>query len=108
MRLGFLALPENERRVYASIKQFEKSSYSRFNTFQDAIAAGKTNDWKCRAGARYLYICEDGLVHYCSQQRGYPGVPVEQYTKEDVRREYNSKGLRTGLHRFLRASNIAV
>jgi len=23
-------------------------------------------------GARYLYICEDGLVHYCSQQRGYP------------------------------------
>jgi MoaA/NifB/PqqE/SkfB family radical SAM enzyme len=84
-------LPEHERRVYASIKQFEKSSYSRFNTFQDAIAAGKTNDWKCRAGARYLYVCEDGLVHYCSQQRGYPGVPVEQYTKADVKREYNTQ-----------------
>jgi len=83
-------LPDHERRVYASIKQFEKSSYSRFNTFQDAIAAGKTNDWRCRAGARYLYVCEDGLVHYCSQQRGYPGIPVEQYTKEDVRREYNT------------------
>jgi MoaA/NifB/PqqE/SkfB family radical SAM enzyme len=84
-------LPEHERRVYASIKQFEKSSYSRFNTFQDAIAAGKTNDWKCRAGARYLYVCEDGLVHYCSQQRGYPGVPVEQYTKADVQREYKTQ-----------------
>ena len=39
-------------------------------------------------GARYLYICEDGLVHYCSQQRGYPGIPLEQYGVEDIRREY--------------------
>ncbi len=35
-----------------------------------------------------MYICEDGLVHYCSQQRGYPGKPLEQYTVEDIRREY--------------------
>jgi hypothetical protein len=27
-------------------------------------------------------------VHYCSQQRGYPGVPLEQYTVADIRREY--------------------
>ena len=49
---------------------------------------GKPNDWRCRAGARYLYICEDGLVHYCSQQRGYPGTPLEQYTVADIRREF--------------------
>jgi hypothetical protein len=49
---------------------------------------GKPNQWRCRAGARYLYICEDGLVHYCSQQRGFPGVPLEQYTREHIRREY--------------------
>ena len=41
-----------------------------------------------RAGSRYLYICEDGLVHYCSQQRGFPGVPIAEYTTEDVKREY--------------------
>jgi hypothetical protein len=28
------------------------------------------------------------LVHYCSQQRGYPAKPLEQYTVEDIRREY--------------------
>ncbi len=38
--------------------------------------------------ARYLYICEDGLVHYCSQQRGYPAKPLAKYTLADVRREY--------------------
>jgi len=27
------------------------------------------------------------LVHYCSQQRGYPAIPLEQYSKEDLLRE---------------------
>ena len=39
-------------------------------------------------GRRYLYICEDGLVHYCSQQRGFPGVPIAEYTTADVKREF--------------------
>ncbi len=66
----------------------EKRSFTRINAFQDNIAQGLPNEWRCRAGARYLYICEDGLVHYCSQQRGYPGVPLATYTRDDMRREY--------------------
>jgi hypothetical protein len=27
-------------------------------------------------------------VHYCSQQRGYPGVPLAGYTTADVKREF--------------------
>ena len=82
------ALGAREREIYTQIKAFEKSSYAQFNKFQEAIADGKPNDWRCRAGGRYLYICEDGLVHYCSQQRGYPGKPLLEYTTGDVRREY--------------------
>ena len=48
---------------------------------------GNANEWHCRAGGRFLYICEDGLVHYCSQQRGHPGIPLADYTVEDIRRE---------------------
>jgi MoaA/NifB/PqqE/SkfB family radical SAM enzyme len=81
-------LSEEERAVFLKIKTLEKKSYSRFNHFQDNIANGKPNEWRCRAGARYLYICEDGLVHYCSQQRGYPAKPLEQYSIEDVKREF--------------------
>ncbi len=81
-------LGELERKVFLELKQLEKSNYAQVNYFQDDIAWGRAHNWKCRAGARYLYICEDGLVHYCSQQRGYPGKPLEQYTTEDVRREY--------------------
>ena len=81
-------LGENEREVFLKMKDLEKHHYARFNWFQNNIANGKPNDWRCRAGARYLYICEDGLVHYCSQQRGYPGIPLEQYTITDIRREF--------------------
>src|SRR5579864_4812735 len=65
-------LNEEERAVYHAMKAMEKRSFTRINSFQDNIAQGRPNQWRCRAGARYLYICEDGLVHYCSQQRGYP------------------------------------
>jgi MoaA/NifB/PqqE/SkfB family radical SAM enzyme len=81
-------LGDEERRVYHEMKALEKRSFTRINSFQDNIALGRPNQWRCRAGARYLYICEDGLVHYCSQQRGYPAVPLEKYTIEDIRREY--------------------
>jgi MoaA/NifB/PqqE/SkfB family radical SAM enzyme len=84
-------LNDEERRIYREMKSMEKSSFTRINGFQDNIADGRPNQWRCRAGARYLYICEDGLVHYCSQQRGYPGIPLEKYTKEDIRREYLSE-----------------
>jgi len=81
-------LSEKEARIYEELKSFGKKSWTRLNRFQDDLAYGRPHDWRCRAGARYLYICEDGLVHYCSQQRGYPGVPLENYTSEDIRREF--------------------
>src|SRR5205814_215120 len=76
-------LTQREADVYREIKDLGTRSYSRFNWFQENLAQGKPNDWKCRAGGRYLYICEDGLVHYCSQQRGYPGIALEKYTFAD-------------------------
>ena len=78
----------NEAKVYYEMSHRKKVNYSRFDHFQEAIAEGRPNDWRCRAGSRYLYICEDGLVHYCSQQRGYPGVPLAGYTTADVKREF--------------------
>ena len=81
-------LTEDERAVYQEMKSMQKRSFTRINAFQDNISQGRPNQWRCRAGARYLYICEDGLVHYCSQQRGYPAVPLEKYTVADIRREF--------------------
>ncbi len=78
-------LDPEEYSVYREIRTLEKSNYSRLNFFQENIAQGKPNNWRCRAGARYLYICEDGLVHFCSQQRGNPGIPLEHYNRGHVK-----------------------
>jgi len=86
-----------ERRVFDDVSneinragQVLQNLYSGIRSFQDNLADGKPNEWRCRAGARYLYICEDGLVHYCSQQRGYPAVPLATYTVDDIRREFST------------------
>jgi MoaA/NifB/PqqE/SkfB family radical SAM enzyme len=81
-------LKDEERRVYYEMAGLKKKNYSRFNKFQEAIVNAEPNDWRCRAGSRYLYVCEDGLVHYCSQQRGWPGTPLANYTRADLEREY--------------------
>src|SRR5215469_884530 len=81
-------LDDEAQKVFREMKKLGKHSYARFNQFQNNIALGQPNQWRCRAGSRYLYICENGLVHYCSQQRGYPGIPLAEYTVEDIRREF--------------------
>ena len=73
-------LSERDQAIFEEIMTLGKRSFSRFNEFQHNVARGREHDWKCRAGSRYLYICEDGLVHWCSQQRGYPGIPLAEYT----------------------------
>jgi MoaA/NifB/PqqE/SkfB family radical SAM enzyme len=81
-------LGDHERKVWSEMRSWKKKNYSRFNHFQVNIANGEPNEWRCRAGSRFLYICENGLVHYCSQQRGYPGVPLAEYSKADLKREF--------------------
>jgi len=90
---GTLApLSATQRAVYDQL--MDKGSLAHrinFLMFQKNLMAGRPNAWKCRAGARYLYICEDGLVHYCSQQRGTPGIPLSEYGPDDIAREYRTE-----------------
>jgi MoaA/NifB/PqqE/SkfB family radical SAM enzyme len=84
-------LGPREQEIFEEIMSLGKRSFTRVNRFQHNIAAGRENEWRCRAGSRYLYVCEDGLVHYCSQQRGYPGIPLDQYTADRRQREFLTK-----------------
>ena len=85
-----LPLDVRQRSIVEEIVGLGKSvfDFATYNRFQKNLVAGRPNEWCCRAGARYLYVCEDGLVHWCSQQRGKPGIPLERYSREDMRREY--------------------
>jgi MoaA/NifB/PqqE/SkfB family radical SAM enzyme len=86
-----LPLPDEQRTILERIAAAGSSTfdYANYNRFQKNLAAGLPNDWHCRAGSRYLYVCEDGLVHWCSQQRGYPGIPLERYSDADLRHQFH-------------------
>jgi MoaA/NifB/PqqE/SkfB family radical SAM enzyme len=81
-------LAARESAIFEAFRKLDPLSLTRFNrSFQDNLAAGRANDWMCRAGGRYFYVCEDGLVHYCSQQRGHPGIPLADYDAARLRQE---------------------
>jgi hypothetical protein len=86
-----LALDSRQRAILDEVVNLGKSlfDFANYNRFQRNLAKGEPNQWHCRAGSCYVYVCEDGLVHWCSQQRGHPGIPLERYTPEDLRREYH-------------------
>lgn len=85
-------LNAEQRQVYQRLQRLGRNFYSHAHDrlFQTSLIDGASNDWQCGAGARYLYVCEDGFVHWCSQQRGYPRIPLDQYNVEDLDREHHS------------------
>src|SRR5437773_6863671 len=86
-------LSQKQKTIYDEIANRGEKKFSDFvhySQFQNNLAQGLPNEWHCHAGSRYLYVCEDGLVHYCSQQRGYPGIPLDQYTPDHLEREYHT------------------
>jgi MoaA/NifB/PqqE/SkfB family radical SAM enzyme len=85
------SLNPRQIEIFEEIMELGKRSYSRFNDFQHNVARGREHTWRCRSGSRYLYICENGLVHWCSQQRGYPAIALAQYTPEMRHREYSTE-----------------
>jgi MoaA/NifB/PqqE/SkfB family radical SAM enzyme len=82
-------LTPEHRSVYQRFRELGSSlfSFAHFDHFQENTSRGLPNQWHCRAGGRFLYICENGLVHYCSQQRGHPAIPLDSYTSDDLMRE---------------------
>jgi MoaA/NifB/PqqE/SkfB family radical SAM enzyme len=85
-------LGPREMAIYRELREHRGWGGTRINSlFQDRLARGVASEWRCRAGGRYLYVDEEGLVHYCSQQRGTPGIPLSRYTREDLRRGYRTR-----------------
>ena len=82
-------LNSQQQQVIEDIENLSKPlfSFARHNPWRRNLVRGLPNDWHCGAGGRHLYVCEDGLVHYCMAQRGYPAIPLAQYSQEDIERE---------------------
>jgi len=68
-------------RFYRDGKPFTYLDYE----YGKKLLHGERPDWKCRAGARYLYVDEFGKVQLCASQLGRLGKPIEEYTTADLK-----------------------
>ena len=57
---------------------------------RDVIEAGlgEPSPWKCRAGARYLYIDEFSQARYCAQAQDLWSMPIDEVTEEVLEQNF--------------------
>ena len=77
--------------------------------YGNRLLAGQRPAWRCRAGARYIYVDEFGKAQFCSAQRGRLNKDIRTYTVDDLREHAETeKGCESGCVVFCayRASQI--
>src|SRR5262245_21928433 len=87
---GQVKLSAEELNVYRRMKQMIRRSLPEFTDYRDEMIEKGTTSFKCRAGSRYLYVDENGVVTWCSQTRDVFRKDLMDYTYEDLRREFYS------------------
>ena len=74
------------RQAYQQIRALGRRAPAYLSEdFQLALAERGQVAWKCRSGARYFMVGEDGRVSLCESSWGTPGIPLEDYTVEHIR-----------------------
>ncbi len=82
-------LGQEEREAYNAIRALNRHTSALSEDFQLALINDRPVEWKCRSGARYFTICEDGLVHLCESSYGTPAKPLEHYGFDDIREAFH-------------------
>lgn len=89
---AMVPLDDAMRKAYQEIAALgRRSPLFLREDFMTALFQDGRRDWKCRSGARYFWICEEGLVHLCESSYGYPGIPLEEYSVEHIERHFEMR-----------------
>jgi MoaA/NifB/PqqE/SkfB family radical SAM enzyme len=88
---GTLELGPDKQELYREVGQAIGARFTEAHDYRSRLLAGKPAPFKCRAGSRYLYVDEFGMVRWCSQQRERFGIPLAEYTEADLRRQFHTR-----------------
>ncbi len=69
-------LGAREREIFEEIMSLGKRSFTRVNRFQHNIAAGRENDWRCRAGRATSTFAK---VAWSTTARSSAAIPASRY-----------------------------
>jgi MoaA/NifB/PqqE/SkfB family radical SAM enzyme len=87
---GQVKLNAEELVIFEKIKKLIPKSFPEFTDYRTDLIQNGTAPFKCRAGSRYLYIDENGVVSWCSQTRHVFKKELMEYSFADLKREFYS------------------
>ncbi len=87
---GSMDLTKEELRAFHDI-QHELGRNLRSDDYRMQLVRDGLAPYKCRAGSRYLYVDEHGIVRWCSQQRFGFGIPLADYDRDDLKRQFHTR-----------------
>lgn len=87
---GQVNLNPEELAIYEKIKKLIPKSFPEFTDYRYQMIQNGSAPFKCRAGSRYLYVDENGIVSWCSQTRDAFHKDLMEYDFADLKREFHS------------------
>lgn len=80
---GQAALKKDQRALY-TILTMGAGRRNNSASYVSKLCDGERAPFRCRAGSRYLYVDESGMVRLCSQQRARYAKPLAEFTSADL------------------------
>lgn len=87
---GQMTLDDDERRAFEEVKRTIGAKFGEARDYRERLLREGKAPFKCRAGSRYLYVAEDGMVHWCSQTRSEFAVPLADYDQAELKRQFDT------------------
>lgn len=85
---GQVKLNDEELGAYREIKKMIPRHFYELSDYRDRIIREGSAPFKCRAGSRYLYVDENGIVTWCSQTRDAFRKDLMAYTEADLKEQF--------------------
>lgn len=87
---GQAKMTPEELQAYRKVREAIQAGFDEAHDYRMRLLTEGSAPFKCRAGSRYLYVDEFGVVHWCSQTRGDFGVPLADYDLDELKRQFHT------------------
>ena len=88
---GQMRLTPGEQAVFEQVRSEMGQKFKEAGDYRDRLLNEGSAPFKCRAGARYLYVDEFGDIAWCSQTRGVFKKALLEYTPQDLRDQFYTR-----------------
>lgn len=88
---GQLELGPEQLGLYARVQEAMGERFSEAGDYRTRLIKTGQAPFKCRAGARYIYVDEFGNACWCSQTRDIWKKPILDYTPEDLKTQFHTQ-----------------